>query len=103
MRALLDSGAPVVTLVAKSDRRHIERALRTDVTEACAMVRDTVAFLTQEGRRVFLDAEHFFDGFAHDPDCALRVLTAAMEAGADVAVLCDTGERYLSVSDFLPA
>jgi 2-isopropylmalate synthase len=95
VRALLDSQAPVVTLVAKSDLRHIERALRTDVTEACAMVRDTVAFLTGEGRRVFLDAEHFFDGYEHDPDCALRVLTAAMEAGADVAVLCDTNGGQL--------
>src|SRR4051794_9058048 len=103
VRALLDSHAPVVTLVAKSDVRHIERALRTDVTEACAMVRDTVAFLAGEGRRVFLDAEHFFDGFAHDPDCALHVLTAAMEAGADVAVLCDTngGQLPLQLADTL--
>ena len=45
VRALLDSAAPVVTLVAKSDRRHIERALRTDVAENCAMVADTVALL----------------------------------------------------------
>ncbi|MFD1046758.1 ATP-binding cassette domain-containing protein, partial [Kibdelosporangium lantanae] len=95
VRALLDSQAPVVTLVAKSDRRHIERALRTDVDEACAMVRDTVAFLTGEGRRVFLDAEHFFDGYAFDPDCALRVLTAAGEGGADVVVLCDTNGGQL--------
>jgi 2-isopropylmalate synthase len=101
VRALLEAQAPVVTLVAKSDRRHIERALRTDVAEACGMVRDTVAFLTGEGRRVFLDAEHFFDGFAFDPDCALRVLAAAMEAGADVAVLCDTngGQLPLQLAD----
>jgi 2-isopropylmalate synthase len=101
VRALLGSRAPVVTLVAKSDRRHIERALRTDVAEACAMVSDTVAFLVREGRRVFLDAEHFFDGFAYDPDCALRVLTAAMDAGADVAVLCDTngGQLPLGLAD----
>ncbi|HET9143611.1 citramalate synthase [Actinophytocola sp.] len=95
VRALLESRAPVVTLVAKSDRRHIERALRTDVTEACAMVADTVAFLVGEGRRVFLDAEHFFDGYAHDPDCALRILDAAVTAGADVAVLCDTNGGQL--------
>jgi 2-isopropylmalate synthase len=101
VRALLESQAPVVTLVAKSDRRHIERALRTDTTEAARMVRDTVAFLVAEGRRVFLDAEHFFDGFGFDPDCALRVLTAAMEAGADVAVLCDTngGQLPLGLAD----
>ena len=74
VRALLDSQAPVVTLVAKSDLRHIERALRTDVAENCAMVADTVRLLVSEGRRGFLDAEHFFDGYAHDPDTALRVL-----------------------------
>ena len=90
VRALLDSQAPVVTLVAKSDRRHIERALRTDVAENCAMVADTVRHLVDRGRRVFLDAEHFFDGYAHDPDTSLRVLEAAMGAGADVSVLCDT-------------
>jgi 2-isopropylmalate synthase len=95
VRALLDAQAPVVTLVAKSDRRHIERALRTDVAENCAMVRDTVEFLVGEGRRVFVDAEHFFDGYAHDPDTALRVLTAAVDGGADVAVLCDTNGGQL--------
>src|ERR1700738_2016213 len=81
VRALLDSQAPVVTLVAKSDRRHIELALRTNVDEACAMVQDPFAFLASEGRRVFLDAEHFFDGYAFDPDCALRVLQSAVDGG----------------------
>jgi 2-isopropylmalate synthase len=95
VRALLDSQAPVVTLVAKSDRRHIERALRTTVEEACAMVTDTVRFLVDNGRRVFLDAEHFFDGYAYDPDCALRVLHAAADGGADVVVLCDTNGGQL--------
>src|SRR4029079_3099152 len=55
VRALLDSQAPVVTLVAKSDVRHVERALRTTLEENLAMVRDTVAFLRSAGRRVFLD------------------------------------------------
>lgn len=95
VRALLDSQAPVITLVAKSDLRHIERALRVDVDEACEMVRDTVAFLVGEGRRVFLDAEHFFDGYAFSPDTALKVLDAGVNAGADVAVLCDTNGGQL--------
>jgi 2-isopropylmalate synthase len=95
VRALLDSQAPVVTLVAKSDRRHVERALRTDVAENCAMVADTVRFLRAEGRRVFVDAEHFFDGYRVDPGTSLRVLDAAMTAGADVAVLCDTNGGML--------
>ncbi len=95
VQALLASRAPVVTVVAKSDRRHVERALRVDVAQACAMVADTVALLVGEGRRVFLDAEHFFDGYAFDADCALRVLEAAVTAGADVVVLCDTNGGQL--------
>src|SRR5918995_907974 len=66
VRALLDAEAPVVTLVAKSDVRHVERALRTTGEENLAMIADTVAFLVREGRRVVVDAEHFFDGFRFD-------------------------------------
>src|SRR5687767_9982481 len=95
VKALLDSQAPVVTLVAKSDLRHIERALRTDSGENLKMVRDTVRFLTEHGRRVFLDAEHFFDGYAFSPDTSLRVLESAVEGGADVVVLCDTNGGQL--------
>jgi 2-isopropylmalate synthase len=90
VRALLASQAPVVTLVAKSDVRHVERALRTTLEENLAMVADTVALLVGEGRRVFLDCEHFFDGYAADRDYGLRVAQAAVDAGADVVVLCDT-------------
>ena len=62
-QALLDSRAAVITLVAKSDVRHVTDALRTTLTENLAMVADTVAFLRSHGRRVFLDCEHFFDGY----------------------------------------
>jgi 2-isopropylmalate synthase len=95
VRALLDAQAPVVTLVAKSDVAHVERALRTTLEENLAMVRDTVAFLRAEGRRVFLDCEHFFDGYRHDRDYGVRVLDAAAGAGADVGVLCDTNGGML--------
>ncbi len=93
--ALRDSGAPVVTLVAKSHDAHVERALRTTLEENLAMVRDTVAHLRAEGQRVFLDAEHFFDGYVANPAYAVAVLEAAAEAGADVAVLCDTNGGML--------
>ena len=93
--ALRDSGAQVVTLVAKSHDRHVELALRTTPAENLAMVRDTVTHLCAEGQRVFLDAEHFFDGYASNPAYAVEVLTVAAEAGADVAVLCDTNGGML--------
>ncbi len=95
VRALVDSRAPVVTLVAKSDVRHVRRALRTTLEENLAMVRDTVGHLVEHGRRVFLDCEHFFDGYAADRDYGLRVAEAAVTAGADVVVLCDTNGGQL--------
>ncbi len=93
--ALRDSGASVVTLVAKSHDRHVALALRTTLAENLAMVRDTVAHLTAEGQRVFLDAEHFFDGYRDNRDYALEVLRTATEAGAEVVALCDTNGGML--------
>jgi 2-isopropylmalate synthase len=95
VRALLDSQAPIITLVAKSDVRHVAEALRTSLDENEAMVTDTVRFLTDQGRRVFVDMEHFFDGYKHDPDYGVRLLVAAAEAGASVGVLCDTNGGML--------
>jgi 2-isopropylmalate synthase len=93
--ALRDSGAGVVTLVAKSHVRHVEQALRTTLDENLSMVRDTVSHLKGEGQRVFLDAEHFFDGYRSNPAYAVEVLRVAAEAGADVAILCDTNGGML--------
>jgi 2-isopropylmalate synthase len=59
------------------------------------MVADTVSFLRREGRRVFLDAEHFFDGYRDDPAYAVEVLRTAAEAGAEVLALCDTNGGML--------
>ncbi|HYJ27314.1 MAG TPA: citramalate synthase [Nocardioides sp.] len=93
--ALRDSGAGVVTLVAKSHDRHVELALRTTLEENLAMVRDTVTHLREEGQTVFLDAEHFFDGYRGNRAYALEVLRTAAEAGAEVVALCDTNGGML--------
>jgi 2-isopropylmalate synthase len=93
--ALREAGTSVVCLVAKSDVRHVERALRTTPEENLAMIRDTVAHLRAEGQRVFVDAEHFFDGYGADPAYALEVVRASVEAGAEVVVLCDTNGGML--------
>jgi 2-isopropylmalate synthase len=95
VRALLDAETPVVCLVAKSDVRHVRDALRTTLEENLAMVADTVAFFVAHGRRVFLDCEHFFDGYKADPDYGVRVLEAAFGAGAEVGVMCDTNGGML--------
>ncbi|MFJ1809571.1 MULTISPECIES: citramalate synthase [unclassified Streptomyces] len=90
VQALLASGAPVITLVAKTDVRHVERALRTSLAENLAMISSTVRHLVQAGRRVFVDAEHFFDGHRVNRAYAHECVRAAAEAGADTVVLCDT-------------
>jgi 2-isopropylmalate synthase len=90
VRALLDAETPVVTLVAKAHTRHVELALRTTLTENLAMIESTVRHLVRAGRRVFLDAEHYFDGYRTNREYALAVVRCAAEAGAETVVLCDT-------------
>ena len=90
VRLLLEAETPVVTIFGKSWLLHVEKVLRTTPTENLRMISDTVALLKKEGREVIYDAEHFFDGYSADSDYALRTLEAAMEAGAEYLVLCDT-------------
>ena len=96
LQALLDSQASVLTLVGKAWDLHVTRILETTLEENLAMVSDSVAYLRSQGRRVFFDAEHFFDGFKADPDFALQCVRAAAEAGAEVVVLCDTNGGTLT-------
>ena len=95
LRDLLDAGTEVVCLVGKSWDLHVTEALRTTLDEAVTMVSDSIAFLRREGRRVFFDAEHFFDGYRSDASFAMRVLEAAAAAGAERLVLCDTNGGML--------
>jgi 2-isopropylmalate synthase len=90
LRMLADCFAPICTLVGKASVLHVEKVLRVSREENLRMIADSVAFLSQAGKRVLLDAEHFFDGFALDPGYALDCLRAAAEAGAERVVLCDT-------------
>jgi 2-isopropylmalate synthase len=87
---LLAAQTSVVCLVAKSAEWHVTETLRTTLTEGIDMVADSVAFLVSQGRRVFLDAEHFFDGYRDNPAFSTDVLKAAAAAGAEVLILCDT-------------
>jgi len=90
MLALRDSHAPVCTIVGKTWDLQVTEVLRVDLNENLEMIRDSIAFLRAEGRRVFYDAEHFFDGFMANPDYALATVQAAQSAGAEVIVCCDT-------------
>ena len=90
LKAILDSGAPVATIVGKSWKAHIERVIQTNPQENIRMIVDSVVFLKSQGREVVFDFEHFFDGYRDDPAYALSALQAASDAGADSLVLCDT-------------
>jgi 2-isopropylmalate synthase len=90
LRQLVEAGTGVVCIVAKAWDYHVTEALRTSLDEGIAMAADSVELLRQAGLRVFLDAEHFFDGYRADPGFSLGVIEAAQQAGAEALVLCDT-------------
>ncbi|MDR1774922.1 MAG: citramalate synthase [Actinomycetes bacterium] len=98
LRALLDSGAPVVCVVAKAWDRMVRETLRVGLERNLEMLTDSIRLLKDAGREVFVDLEHWFDGadvnraagIAGNADYARAVLTAAVDAGADAVVLCDT-------------
>jgi 2-isopropylmalate synthase len=87
---LVGSFAPVVCLVGKSWKLHLEKVIRVPVEENLAMIRDSIAFCRGSGKRAIFDAEHFFDGYRDDPGFALECVRAAAEAGAENVTLCDT-------------
>src|SRR2546426_10602416 len=95
MRALLDAGAPVATIVGKSWDFHVTHALSTTLDENLKMIADTIAFLRPRMEEVMFDAEHFFDGFRRNREYALATLRAAEAAGAHWRRLWDTDRGTL--------
>jgi 2-isopropylmalate synthase len=95
LRILASGFAPVVTLVGKTWALHLEKVTRVSREENLEMIRDSVAFLHEAGKRVIYDAEHFFDGYRDDRDYAIECLRAAAEAGAENVTLCDTNGSSL--------
>jgi 2-isopropylmalate synthase len=90
LRAVLNAGTEVITLVGKSSKRQVLEVLQTTEEENLAMIADSIAYLCEQGRELVFDAEHFFDGFRDDPDYALSTLRTAERAGASTVTLCDT-------------
>ncbi|MBW1954258.1 MAG: citramalate synthase [Deltaproteobacteria bacterium] len=90
LKALLESGTPVVAVFGKSWTLHVKEVMQNTPQENLAMIRDTTAYLSEAGREIIYDAEHFFDGYKDNPDYALETLFAAVEGGARRLVLCDT-------------
>ena len=90
LQALLDAGTRTVTIFGKSSKLHTTDVLRVTPDVNLDLIESSVAYLTEQGRQVIYDAEHFFDGFNDDADYALQTLKVAVDAGARCVVLCDT-------------
>jgi len=90
LQALLASGTPTVTIFGKSWDMHVEKIMANSLEENLAMINDSVGCLKSNGRETIYDAEHFFDGYKHNSEYALKTLFAALDGGADFIVLCDT-------------
>ena len=90
IRALLETETDTVTIFGKSWDLHATRILGVSLDENLLMIEDSVAYLKKQDRQVIFDAEHFFDGYKHNPEYALRAILAAEMGGADFIVLCDT-------------
>ena len=90
LKALLSADTPVVAVFGKSWDFHATEILKVGLDENLEMIADTVRYLKEKGKEVIFDAEHFFDGYKHNPDYAISALKAAESAGADCVCLCDT-------------
>ena len=90
LAAVMNAATPAVCLVGKTHPFHVREALGISLEENLENIRASVAHLVAEGREALFDAEHFFDGFADDPEYALTCLRVALEAGARWVILCDT-------------
>ncbi len=95
LRVLVDSFAPVCTLVGKTWKLHLEKVTKVSPEENLAMIEESTAFLRAQGKRAIYDAEHFFDAFRDDSEYALRCLEAAVRGGAENVTLCDTNGASL--------
>ena len=90
LQALVSAQTPVITLVGKTWDLHVDEVLCVSLEENLDMIRGSLAYCREQGREVFFDAEHFFDGYRANSEYAVQCLRAAVEAGASRIILCDT-------------
>ena len=90
VKALVDAGTEYVCIVGKSSNLHITKAIETDVEEAIKMATDTIEYLKSNGKKVFFDAEHFFDGYKENSEVSYKILDAVINEGVDCFIFCDT-------------
>ncbi|MER3422642.1 MAG: citramalate synthase, partial [Nitrospiraceae bacterium] len=90
IEALLAADTSIITLFGKTWTLHVTEALGISLRQNLELIGDSIAYLRSKNRRVFYDAEHFFDGYKADPDYALETVRRAVREGAERIILCDT-------------
>ncbi len=90
VRGLLEAGTKIITIFGKSWDLHVKDVFRVPLEENLKMISDTVSYLKSKDKTVFYDAEHFFDGYKNNPEYAVKTVFAAVDAGAECVILCDT-------------
>ncbi|HQP25967.1 MAG TPA: citramalate synthase [Smithellaceae bacterium] len=90
LKALIKAETPAVAIFGKTWDLHVTEILKVSLDENLAMISDSISYLKSTGKEVLFDAEHFFDGYKHNPRYAVRVVKTALKAGADRIVYCDT-------------
>lgn len=98
--ALLGANTPVISIFGKTWDFHVDRVLHCSLEENLNMIYDTIAFFKEKGKETIFDAEHFFDGYKENPLYAIKALKAAVSAGADYIVLCETNGGCLPLEVF---
>ncbi|MBQ7647395.1 MAG: citramalate synthase, partial [Clostridia bacterium] len=92
----VENSLEYITICGKSSALHVFEILKTDKEKNLDIIRESVRYACSKGKKVFFDAEHFFDGFRYDREYALETIKAAAESGADTIVLCDTNGGMLT-------
>ncbi|MEX0770643.1 MAG: citramalate synthase [Balneolaceae bacterium] len=96
LQALIAADTQAVSIFGKTWLLHVTDALKITPEKNLDIISQSISYLKKYGKEVIYDAEHFFDGYKHDPEYALETLQKAEEAGADVLVLCDTNGGTLT-------
>ena len=95
LKALIDANTEIVTVFGKTSLSHVEKVLEVTREKNLEMIESTIKYLVSKGKRVFFDAEHYFDGYTENREYALECLRCAERAGAELIVLCDTNGGQL--------
>ncbi len=95
LKKLIESEMEYIAIFGKSRDLHVTDVLRISPDDNLFIIEDSVKYLKKMGRKVFFDAEHFFDGYKMNPEYAMKTLIVAAEGGADKIVLCETNGGVL--------